>query len=82
MSCISTRNLNISYGNLDIVKDLNLDIMNVSGNKAKIVGDYTAIISLKDINNYAWIDNSVDDISIEWSIVWPENKIAIVEKKC
>ena len=26
MSCISTRNLNISYGNLDIVKDLNLDI--------------------------------------------------------
>ena len=26
MSCISTKNLNISYGNLDIVKDLNLDI--------------------------------------------------------
>lgn len=26
MNCISTRNLNISYGNLDIVKDLNLDI--------------------------------------------------------
>ena len=25
MSCISTKNLNISYGNLDIVKDLNLD---------------------------------------------------------
>ena len=61
------------------IKDLNLDVMNVSGNKAKIVGDYTAIISLKDINNYAWIDNSVDDISIEWSIVWPENKIAIVD---
>ena len=26
MSCISTKNLNISYGNLDIVKDLNLEI--------------------------------------------------------
>lgn len=26
MNCISVRNLNISYGNLDIVKDLNLDI--------------------------------------------------------
>ena len=26
MNCISTENLNISYGNLDIVKDLNLDI--------------------------------------------------------
>ena len=26
MNCISTKNLNISYGNLDIVKDLNLDI--------------------------------------------------------
>ena len=26
MICISTKNLNISYGNLDIVKDLNLDI--------------------------------------------------------
>lgn len=26
MNCINTKNLNISYGNLDIVKDLNLDI--------------------------------------------------------
>lgn len=26
MNCINTRNLNISYGNLDIVKDLNMDI--------------------------------------------------------
>ena len=26
MNCISTKNLNISYGNFDIVKDLNLDI--------------------------------------------------------
>lgn len=26
MNCISTKNLNISYGNLDIVKDLNLEI--------------------------------------------------------
>ncbi len=26
MNCISTKNLNISYGNLDIVKDLNLNI--------------------------------------------------------
>ncbi|MBN1068161.1 ABC transporter ATP-binding protein [Clostridium botulinum] len=26
MNCISTKNLNISYGNLDIVKNLNLDI--------------------------------------------------------
>ena len=26
MNCISTKNLNISYGNLDIVKELNLDI--------------------------------------------------------
>ncbi len=26
MNCISTKNLNISYGNIDIVKDLNLEI--------------------------------------------------------
>lgn len=26
MNCISTKKLNISYGNVDIVKDLNLDI--------------------------------------------------------
>ena len=26
MTAISTKNLNISYGNLDIVKDLNLEI--------------------------------------------------------
>ena len=36
MSCISTKNLNISYGNLDIVKDLNLDIP--KGKKTTIIG--------------------------------------------
>ena len=36
MNCISTKNLNISYGNLDIVKDLNLDIL--KGKITTIIG--------------------------------------------
>lgn len=42
----------------------------VSGNTGTAVGDYSAVIKLKDANNYAWAPNgdTVANVEIGWSI--------------
>lgn len=37
-------------------------------NSAKAVGDYSFTISLKDKDNYEWIDGTTTDVVINWSI--------------
>ncbi|GHV14820.1 hypothetical protein AGMMS49938_11620 [Fibrobacterales bacterium] len=39
------------------------------GNLETEIGEYTAIAILNDKNNYAWSDGTIEDKSIEWSIV-------------
>ena len=43
--------------------------MNVSGNKATEVGEYEAIISLKDTQNFEWANGSKESIKLKWKIV-------------
>ena len=40
----------------------------VSGCTAKNADDYTAVISLKDTANYTWEDESINNLSFEWTI--------------
>ena len=42
--------------------------MNVSGNTGIDAGDYTAIISLKDSENYQWSDGTVTELTLDWKI--------------
>lgn len=46
----------------------NSNAMDISGNTATECGEYTAIISLKDIQSTSWADGTTDEISITWSI--------------
>ena len=43
-------------------------LFTVKGNKATEVGDYTAVLSLKDPSVYSWSDGSKSDKTIEWNI--------------
>ena len=65
MSCISTKNLNISYGNLDIVKDLNLDIP--KGKITTIIKTIARIIQAKSgdifVNNINIKEQSPKDLA-------------------
>ena len=40
----------------------------ISGNKGKDAGTYTATVSLKDSVNYTWEDGTVDPVTVEWNI--------------
>ena len=42
--------------------------MNITNNTAIYVGNYTAIVSLLDKNNYLWADNSNQDITFKYFI--------------
>lgn len=44
------------------------DLCQISGNKAKDAGTYTATVSLKDSVNYTWEDGTVDPVTVEWNI--------------
>ena len=41
---------------------------NFSNNIYTYAGDYTAIVSLKDINNLMWADGKIEDIKLPWKI--------------
>ena len=43
-------------------------LFTVKGNKATEIGDYTAVLSLKDPSVYSWSDGSKSDKMIEWNI--------------
>ena len=60
-----------------LLDNFDADIMNIVNNTGVVVNEYTAVVSLKDKNNYVWEDNKNDDISILWNIVWPSNKIVL-----
>ena len=44
------------------------DTMSVTENRKTNAGEYTAIVSLKDSDNYEWVDGSIDNIEINWII--------------
>lgn len=44
------------------------DLCQISGNKGKDAGTYTATVSLKDSVNYTWEDGTVDPVTVEWNI--------------
>ena len=44
------------------------ELCDISGNKAKDAGTYTATVSLKDSVNYTWEDGTVDPVTVEWNI--------------
>ena len=53
-----------------VFSGLNNVLMAVSGTtSATNVGNYTAIVSLKDKQNYTWANNSTADYEIDWSII-------------
>ncbi len=45
------------------------NLLNISGNKATEVGEYEAIISLKDSKSCEWATGSKESIKIKWKIV-------------
>ena len=52
------------------INDVNENTVNVSGNKAVEVGEYEAIVSIKDKNGYVWADDgSTRNIILKWKIV-------------
>ena len=48
--------------------------MQISGNIETNANDYTAVVSLKDSDNYSWADGTTDDVAIDWKI----NKFEVV----
>lgn len=44
------------------------ELCDISGNKAKDAGTYTATVSLKDSVNYTWEDGTVAPVTVEWNI--------------
>lgn len=44
------------------------ELCDISGNKAKNAGTYTATVSLKDSVNYTWEDGTVAPVTVEWNI--------------
>ena len=44
------------------------ELCDISGNKAKDAGKYTATVSLKDSVNYTWEDGTVAPVTVEWNI--------------
>lgn len=66
---------NIDYSGQEItvkVNDFNSDIMTITGNTGKEVGEYEAVISLIDKTSYCWTDESTDDIKLGWNILEKE----------
>ena len=51
-----------------VINNFDSDTMEVSGESATDVGDYTVTFNLKDTNNYAWNDNSTTAFTITWNI--------------
>ena len=51
------------------LKDFDLGTMDIIGHTGTDVGFYSAIISLKDKNNYNWAGGGTGDITIIWEIV-------------
>lgn len=53
--------------------------MNISGNTATEVGEYTAAISLKDPERTLWSDGTTDDVYIIWSITKEPTDYAVTK---
>ena len=53
----------------------NSNIMTITNNKGKDVGTRTAIISLKDKENYVWLDGTTDDVTFSWTITEKEVQV-------
>lgn len=52
------------------IHDVSEYTVNISGNKATEVGEYEAIVSIKDKEGYVWADDgSTRDIILKWKIV-------------
>lgn len=51
-----------------ILKKFDEELMNISGDKATEIGEYKAIISLKDKNNYQWANGTTEDVTLTWQI--------------
>ena len=50
------------------LKGLDAEKMNVSGNTGIDAGDYTAIVTLKDSENYQWSDGTTSNVTLSWKI--------------
>ncbi len=59
---------NKSEQSIELNSYFDKDLMNISGNTGVNANDYTAIVSIKDKVNYAWADETNDDIEFDWVI--------------
>ncbi len=51
------------------VSGFDAEIMNASGEeKATVVGSYSIVYELKDVDNYEWVDGGVNNVTLNWSI--------------
>ena len=53
-----------------LVSDFNSDVMTIGGTtQAAVVGDYIAVVGLKDTDSAVWDDDSLGNIELPWKIV-------------
>ena len=57
-------------GSFPAMDNLDFDLQELSGTTgATNVGDYTTTVSLKDKNNYEWIDGTTGNLTLNWKII-------------
>ena len=60
---------NLIYSGSEQTAEIHVsELCDISGNKAKDAGTYTATVSLKDSVNYTWEDDTVAPVTVEWTI--------------
>ena len=60
---------NLIYSGSEQTAAINFsDLCQISGNKGKDAGKYSAVVNLKDNVNYTWEDGTVDPVTVEWNI--------------
>ena len=57
-------------GSFPAMDNYNSSLQELSGTTvAADVGDYTTTVSLKDKNNYEWVDGTIDNLTLNWKII-------------
>lgn len=61
--------LKYTGGELEFIPDgFDPSLMEITGNRATAVGGYTAAVTLRNTEKYAWADGTVDTVVIAWTV--------------
>ena len=76
---VSNTVLKFNFNSQSLVyEDVDTNVVEVTGQTAVNMGEYTAIFSLIDINNYVWEDGSNQPIFVKWSIDPPIHPVVLI----